>query len=475
MIALLGATGYVGGRLLRLLEERGETVRCIARRPEFLLERVAPGTEVVYGDLTEPDSLRPALAGADTAYFLAHAMGAGAGFEEEERRGAQAFATAARGAGVSRIIYLGGLGHGDDLSPHLRSRQSVGRILRKSGVPTLEFRASIIIGSGSLSYEMVRSLVERLPVMVTPRWVSTLTQPIAIEDLLAYLVAALDAPLEESRVVEIGGPDRVSYGDLMREYAQQRGLTRTMIPVPLLSPRLSSLWLRLVTPMYATVGRKLVDGLRNETIVREPEEARTFAMRPMGVKAAMGRAMRNEDREFAETRWTDAFSMAELAAPHVGTSFGTRIVDSRTVRVSRPPAAAFAPIQRIGGKTGYYYGNLWWRVRGWLDLLMGGPGLRRGRRDPVALSIGATVDCWRVEAFEPDRMLRLAAEMKLPGRGWLQFEVKPDGDGATIRQTAVFDPRGLGGLAYWYGLYPIHQFVFNGMLRGIARAAEIGA
>jgi len=245
-----------------------------------------------------------------------------------------------------------------------------------------------------------------------------------------------------------------------------------MISVPLLSPRLSSLWLRLVTPMYARVGRKLVDGLRNETIVREPEGMREFAMRPMGVKAAIGRAMRNEDREFAETRWTDAFSMTELATPRVGTSYGTRIVDSRTVRVARPPAAAFAPIQRIGGKRGYYYGKLWWRARGWLDLLMGGPGLRRGRRDPVELSIGSTVDCWRVEAFEPERMLRLAAEMKLPGRGWLQFEVRADGDGATIRQTAIFDPRGLAGLAYWFGLKPIHQVVFNGMLAGIAKAAQ---
>jgi Protein of unknown function (DUF2867) len=365
---------------------------------------------------------------------------------------------------------LGGLGGDADLSRHLRSRQEVGRIFRDSGVPTLEFRAGIIIGSGSLSFEIIRALVERLPVMVTPRWVATLTQPIGVEDVLAYLVAGLDLDLAVSQVVEIGGPDRASYGDIMREYARLRGLRRLMIPVPFLSPRLSSLWLRLVTPVYARVGRKLIDGLRNETVVRDDRAEQLFSIRPTGIRPALERALRNEDLAFAATRWSDALSAGGVRSS-AGVRFGTRLVDSRLVTVEAGPSQAFAPIQRIGGMTGWHYGNFLWRLRGLIDLLVGGPGLRRGRRDPVDLTPGATIDCWRVEAFEPERLLRLAAEMRLPGRAWLQFEVAPHPRGSTIRQTAIFDPRGLAGLLYWYASYPLHLVVFSGMLRGIARAA----
>ena len=472
-VLLTGATGYVGGRLLGALEAAGHQVRCLARRPEYLRERVGGGTEVVAGDVLDAATLPPALAGTDAAYYLVHSMGATGSFEETDRRGAEVFGAAARGTGVRRLVYLGGLGRDAGLSPHLASRHEVGRILRGSGVPTVELRASIVIGSGSLSFEMIRALVDRLPVMITPRWVHTLAQPIAIEDLVAYLVAALDVDLPGSAVVEIGGPDQLSYLDLMREYARQRGLRRLVIPVPVLTPGLSSLWLGLVTPLYARVGRKLIDSVRHETLVTDDRARQLFpAIRPRGVRAAIARALRNEDREVAETRWADALSAQGTPRSWGGVRLGSRFVESHAVTVRCPPASAFAPIRRIGGERGWYHAGALWRLRGALDRLAGGPGLRRGRRDPERLRPGDTLDFWRVEAVEPDRLLRLQAEMRLPGRAWLQFEVAGDAGGSTIRQTAIFDPVGLLGRAYWYALYPLHQVVFGGMLRAIAREAE---
>jgi len=470
LILLTGATGYVGGRLLRALEAAGDRVRCLSRHPEALSERVAQTTEVVKGDVLDPGSLARAMVGVHSAYYLVHSMASANSFEAEDRLAANAFALAARAAGVNRIIYLGGLGSGSDLSAHLRSRQEVGRILRESGVPTIEFRAAIVIGSGSASFEMIRALVEKLPVMITPRWVNTSTQPIAVEDVIAYLKQVLDLEINGSRVIEIGGADQVTYLDLMKEYARQRGLKRWMIPVPVLSPRLSSLWLGLVTPVYARVGRELVDSLRNETIVRDESANDLFSIRPLGPREALKRALTNEDREFAETRWSDAFSSVSCSPQWGGVAFGRRIVDSRTVRVSCAPPAAFRSIEQLGGRTGWYYGDWLWRVRGLLDLLFGGAGMRRGRRDPDRLFVGDTLDFWRVEEIQADTLLRLAAEMRLPGRAWLQFEVKPDGSGSVVRQTAIFDPAGVFGQLYWYLLYPVHQFVFAGMLRGIVDA-----
>lgn len=473
LILLTGATGYVGGRLLHRLEERGRRVRCLVRRPERLRGRVGATTELIAGDVLDPSSLGPAMNGVETAYYLVHSMGSAGSFEEEDRRGAHAFGQAAREAGVRRIIYLGGLGRSETgLSVHLRSRQEVGEILRDSGVPRIEFRASIVIGSGSLSFEMIRALVERLPVMVTPRWVAVPAQPIAITDLLDYLESAIDLTVEGSRVIPIGGADRVSYGQIMQEYARQRGLRRTMIPVPVLTPHLSSLWLGLVTPLYARIGRKLVDSLRHPTVVDDDTARRLFPTRPLGVREAITTALRHEDREVAETRWSGALSSSGLRGHRGGVRFGSRIVDSRTIRVAASCPRAFAPIRRIGGESGYYYGDWLWGVRGFLDLLVGGVGVRRGRPHPDRLNVGDPVDWWRVEMIDPDRQMRLVAEMKVPGRAWLEFEVEPDGAGSLVRQTAIFDPLGLFGLAYWYGLYPIHQLIFAGMLRGIARAAE---
>jgi uncharacterized protein YbjT (DUF2867 family) len=477
LVLLSGATGYVGGRLLPVLQRAGVRVRCLARRPQYLRGRVGPEVEVVEGDCLDPASLARALDGVHTAYYLVHSLGARESFEEQDRRAARNFGAAARAAGVERIIYLGGLGHdGDDgLSPHLRSRHETGEALRAAGVPVIELRASIILGSGSLSYELIRALVERLPVMLCPSWVRMPAQPIAIEDVVAYLRAALDLPDGPGATVEIGGADVTSYDGIMREYARQRGLRRIFIPVPVLTPHLSSLWLGLTTPIYARVGRKLVESLRNPTVVRDDSARRLFpAVHPMGLRRAIARARRNEDRAFAATRWNDALSATVEPTAYGGVRFGSRLVDSRAVTVPVPPAAAFAPIRRIGGTTGWYHGDALWRLRGFLDILSGGVGLRRGRRDPEQLAVGDALDFWRVVEYESDRLLLLSAEMRVPGRAWLQFEVVPAPGGSTIRQTAIFEPAGLSGLAYWYGIYPVHAAVFRGMLRGIAAAAEAG-
>lgn len=461
--------------MLPLLVYDGWRVRCLARQPNHLLPRVPAGVEVVPGDVLAAASLSAAMQGVEAAYYLVHSMGATGDFEEQDRLAADNFARAAAAAGVQRIIYLGGLGEDEpELSAHLRSRHEVGKRLRAHGVPVIELRASIIIGSGSLSFEMIRALVERLPVMVTPRWVRVTAQPIAIGDVLAYLRKALTWPTDGHAIFEIGGPDQVSYGDLMREYARQRGLRRLMIPVPLLTPRLSSLWLGLVTPLFARVGRKLIDSIRHPTTVRDPAAARTFSLRPIPIREAITLALRNEDAHFAQTRWSDALSSASTPRQWGGVRFGNRLVDSRAVRVSASAPRVFATVERIGGQAGWPYANWLWTARGWLDLLAGGVGMRRGRRDPDRLQVGDVVDCWRVEAIERNRRLRLQAEMKLPGRAWLDFEVRPDGEHARLTQTATFDPVGLWGLAYWYGVWPLHQLVFAGMLRGLARAAEEG-
>ena len=468
-----GATGYIGGRLVPLLEASGAVrLRCLARRPAELESRVAKTTAVVEGDLFDPASLDRALAGIDIAYYLVHSMGTHGDYLEKDRVAARNFGEAARRAGVRRIVYLGGLASEEGgLSKHLRSRIETGEVLRESGVPVVEFRASVVIGSGSLSFELIRALVERLPIMICPRWVSTLAQPIGIDDLLAYLVAALHLTGGESRTFEIGGADQASYGDLMREYARQRGLKRVMISVPLLTPHLSSLWLGLVTPVYARVGRELIAGLKNRSVVTDLAARSAFPVTPVGLREAIGRAIRYEDRAFALTRWSDARSSGGEHRSPAETRFGSRLVDKRRMHVAVDPDRAFVPIAQIGGARGWYYATWLWRIRGAIDLLTGGVGMRRGRRDPNHPAVGDTLDFWRVEAYEPGRRLRLAAEMKVPGRAWLEFEVVPADDGAFVHQTAVFEPAGLSGLLYWYVLLPVHALIFGGLLRAIARRA----
>ncbi|MBM3770810.1 MAG: SDR family oxidoreductase [Acidimicrobiia bacterium] len=471
-ILLTGATGYVGGRLLTQLVGRGYHVRCLARNPAHLLQRIPAGVEVVAGDVSDRDSLMAALKDVDAAFYLVHAMGDATGFEAHERAGAVNFAEAARTTGVRRIVYLGGLGdETTDLSPHLRSRQEVGRILRESGVPTIELRASIVIGSGSLSFELVRALTEHLPVMITPRWVSVLAQPIGIQDLLAYLIQALDVPLDKSVVVEIGGADQVSYLGMMREYARQRGLKRAMIQVPLLTPRLSSLWLGLVTPVYARIGRKLVESIRHPTVVSTDTAKRIFSVRPVGMAEAIRAALDHEEQAYAETRWSDAISAAGYGGDRGSAISARRLTDCREVEVPATPDQCFATIASLGGQTGWPPYTWLWRLRGFIDLLWGGVGMRRGRPEGRELRTGDALDFWRVERYEPSSQLRLAAEMKVPGRAWLEYAIVPRPQGSIIRQAAVFDPMGLAGLLYWYALVPVHALVFRGMLQSIARRA----
>ena len=447
-ILLTGASGYVGSRLLRVLEEGGCAVRCLAREPS----RVAPSratTAVVAGDCLDEASLVAAMDGVDQAYYLVHSMASGPGFAAVDRRAASNFGRAAARAGVRRIIYLGGLGDSpESRSTHLKGRMATGEALREGGVPVVEFRASIVVGAGSLSFEMIRALVERLPVMICPRWVDTRTQPIAIDDVLAYLRAALDLAEGLGAVFEIGGPETVSYGDMMREYARLRRLPRVFVSVPVLTPRLSGLWLGLVTPAQARVGRALVEGLRNSTVVRSPAAREAFDIRPMPLRDAFGRAIDDN------------------AAEHYK-------IDCRAVTVDAPPSEAFAPIRRIGGSTGWYFANALWRLRGWFDCRMGGAGMHRLRRDPEDCVVDDVIDGWRVDAHEPDRLLRLSAGLKLPGRGWLEFRVEPLDAGARslIRQTAIFDPRGLAGRLYWYAVLTIHTIIFRGLLRRIAERA----
>lgn len=444
----------------------------MTRHPGKMKESVGGSTEVAFGDVLDPESLREALAGVDQAYYLVHSMDGDGSFVEKDRIGARNFGRAAREAGVRRIIYLGGLGHDDQaLSPHLRSRHEVGEILRESGVPVVEFRASIIIGAGSLSFEMIRALVERLPLMLTPRWVSVTAQPIAIGDVLAYLGEALDLDDEGSRIFEIGGAERVSYAEIMRAYGRCRGIRVRMLPVPVLTPYLSSLWLGLVTPLYARIGRKLIESIVHSTVVRDESALEEFGVRPIGVEEAICRALEEEDREFDEARWHELFPADRETAARGQMRFNMRYVDSRTRTVPVAREAAFEPIRRIGGSQGWYAWNGLWRLRGWIDRLFGGEGLRRGRPHPETLSEGDRLDFWRVEVYERGRRLRLAAEMRLPGRAWLEFEVTEHPDGATIRQTAIFDPLGFLGRLYWYAVYPLHQIVFSGMLDGIVRAA----
>ncbi len=469
-ILLTGATGYIGGRLLARLEQADSRVRCLTRRPDALTGRLAPGTEVVTGDLLDRKSVATALHGVRIAYYLVHSMGAAHDFQALDRRAAINFATAAREAGVERIVYLGGLGAGEDLSAHLSSRHEVGDILRRSGVSTIELRASIVIGSGSASFETVRALVERLPAIPAPRTVDTAAQPIGIDDVVDYLIAAAGLPQANSLIVEIGGRDQVSYAEVMREYARQRRLRRRVLPLPPVTARASRVFLGLLMPAHGRIAAAMVDSLRNETVVRTTASD-AFAIRPRGLAEAIERALVGDDREIAETRWSEALP----ATPRPrwgGVSFRRRMVSSRVVDVPGRAEDAFAPIQRLGGPTGWYGVDWFWSLRGALDRCRGGQGRRRGRRDPLDLQVGDRIDFWRVERLEPSRRLLLAAEMRLPGRLWLQYDIEGDGDGTRIRQTTVFDPAGYVGVLYWYLLYPVHHRIFGTILRGLSEVSR---
>lgn len=470
-ILIVGASGYIGARLVALLQAQDHDLVLMSRDARPLVERF-PGAHVVAGDLLEPSTLPGALEGVQIAYYLAHSMTAGErGFAERDRQAARNFGEAARAAGVSRIVYLGGLG--DDaagLSHHLASRHETGVELAAHGVPVTEFRAAVIIGSGSASFEILRHLTERLPVMITPRWVGTRCQPIGIRDVLDYLVGALAHP-EIIGIVEIGGPDVLSYGDMMRAYARLRGLRRLMIPVPVLTPRLSSYWVNLVSPVPAGIARPLIEGLRNTVIVRDPGPAAAFGLHPRSFDESLQRAIDRTDRHVVESTWFDALATPDKASLSSVTSTEGMIVERRQRVVAASPEQVFAEVERLGGDAGWPYANALWRIRGLMDRLVGGVGMRLGRREPDHLRVGDAVDFWRVEEVRRPHLLRLRAEMRVPGRAWLQYDVIETDVGCRLIQTAFFEPKGLPGLAYWYGLYPVHGLIFRGMVQVLQQRA----
>lgn len=452
----------------------GHEVVCLARTPSKLSDRPWTGdVEIVTCDVTDADQVDEALRRCDAAYYLVHSMGDPADFAQVDRLAAENFRSAAARHGLQRIIYLGGLGSGSNLSKHLASRQEVGVVLADGPTPVTELRAAVVIGSGSVSFEMLRYLTEVLPAMVTPRWVDTKCQPIAIRDVLATLVAALDdAP--GSHVHEIGGPTQVSYKEMMRAYARVAGLPRRLIvPVPVLTPRLSSLWIGLVTPLPVGVARPLVDSLRNEvTVSGEPIPAR-FGIDPMPLEDAIERALSSDVTLDIPSRWSDASSSpARVFAGDPDWAGGTLFVDRKEVLSSAPAADLYWAFARIGGSVGYYTQNWAWQLRGFIDTLVGGVGLRRGRRHPEEVRVHDTVDFWRVADVQPNESLQLSAEMKLPGDAWLEWRIEEEGSQRRLIQTAYFRPRGLFGRLYWYSLLPAHGLIFGRMAARIAETAE---
>ncbi len=478
-VLVTGATGYIGGRLVPELLDAGHSVRCVVRSPTKLAGQLwRDGVVVVKGDVNDRSALGEAMGGVDVAYFLVHSMAGSASFDEEDRRAATSFRDAATAAGVGRIVYLGGLGRDDDpnLSMHLRSRHEVGRVLAGGSIPVTELRAAVIIGSGSASFEMLRYLVEVLPVMVTPRWVHNRCQPIAIRDVLTALVAAAGQAGEQSEIVQVGGPEILTYREMMRIYAEVAGLPRRLVvAVPLLTPKLSSLWVGLVTPLPGALAKPLVESLINEVVVTDPPRSDCFDMETLSFRTAVEHALqRSADLQVA-TRWSDAALPGHSAAHPMPSdpdwAGGSLLVDEVSVASEATPSELFATVTGIGGDRGWYVAPLLWNTRGWIDKLVGGVGIRRGRRHPDNLRIGDAVDFWRVEAIEPERLVRLRAEMKLPGEAWIEWSIAADGDGSRLHQRAIFYPRGLAGRAYWYALVPFHGLVFAPMAARLAATA----
>jgi uncharacterized protein YbjT (DUF2867 family) len=433
----------------------------------------------VQGDAQKLETLITALQGVDAAYYLIHSLKANDDFYERDLKAARHFGQAAEQTGVNRTIYLGGLGNQEaELSEHLRSRQETGEALRESSVPVLEFRAAIIVGAGSVSFEMIRYLTERLPVMICPKWVYTRVQPIGIEDVLEYLEAALNVEAGQDQIIEIGGRDVLTYGEMMLQYAQVRGLQRILLPVPVLSPRLSSYWIHWVTPIPSSIARPLVEGLRNEVIITNDNAGRLFpGIKPLGYKTAVRQALDNLEASTVETTWNDALVTSQGdVVPIVLTTHEGMMIEKRERLVRASAATVFSTVTALGGARGWPYFNMAWRLRGIVDRLVGGVGFRRGRRHPQELRPGDVLDFWRVESVESNYRLLLRAEMKVPGRAWLQFEVLPEDTTHTkLIQTAFFASKGLSGFLYWYVLYPIHALIFSGMIRKLAEQSETTA
>jgi uncharacterized protein YbjT (DUF2867 family) len=467
-----GATGYIGGRLAPRLLEKGE-VRCLVRDPGKLRDVPwAARAEIVRGDLLDPESVRAACEGVDVVYFLVHSL-SDKGFAATDRKVAMILAEAAREAGVTRIIYLGGLHPDGELSEHLQSRAEVGEILLRSGVPTAALQAAVILGSGSASFEMLRYLTERLPVMLTPKWVHNRIQPIAVRDVLRYLVGAADLPPEVNRTFDIGGPDVLTYVDMMQRYAAVAGLpARRIVPAPVLTPRLSAHWVDVVTPVPRGIAAPLIESLVHEVVRREQDIEKYVPGECAGYEEAVELALAREGD--VETRWSGASVDGAPSDPlptDPDWAGGSVYTDDREQACAASPEALWQVVVGIGGERGWYSFPLAWAVRGWMDRAVGGVGLARGRRDPDRLYVGDVLDWWRVEEVEPGTLLRLRAEMKVPGLAWLEMGVQPDGEGSRYTQRAVFVPKGLAGHLYWWSVAPFHGVVFGGMVRNITTTA----
>lgn len=474
-VLVLGATGYVGGRLVPRLLEKGYQVRCLVRDRRKLDSRVwAKDVEVIQKDLLDEAIPTEAFADTDIVYYLIHSLMAGEKrFEDLDRRVAASVAQAAAAGGVQRIVYLGGLGRRDaNQSKHLRSRHEVGNVLREGLVPVTEFRAAVVVGSGSVSFEMIHHLVNRLPLMICPRWVFTRTQPIAIRDVLNYLLDCLERPATRGRIIDIGGPQVTTYRDMMQIVARVLNLKRLLLPVPVLTPALSSYWVNLMTPIPASIARTLIEGLRQETVCENKDALDLFDIKPLGFEEAVRLALARVAAQTIETSWTDASTSTSLPmidASHLRT-------DRRTVPCRTSVKRLFSVVAAIGGNNGWYYADWLWKLRGFIDQQLGGVGLRRGRRDPREVAIGDALDFWRVEDYVENQLLLLRAEMRVWGQAWLEFKVEEREDGmSALVQTARYYPRGLVGFAYWYLVYPIHALVFSGMSRAIVRQAETEA
>lgn len=479
-ILVAGATGYIGGRLVPRLLQRGYRVRALCRTPAKLLGRPwadHPGLEVCRADLFDLDATIQAAAGCRAAYYLVHSMGPGiADFAAADRLAAAYFAAAAEKAGMERIIYLGGLGEeSPDLSPHLRSRAEVGRILQQGAVPVTVLRAAVVIGAGSASFEILRYLVERLPVMTTPRWVQTPCQPIAVDNVLHYLIGCLESPLVRGETFDIGQPEVVTYRRLMDLYAEEAGLRKRLIlPLPFLTPGLSAYWISLVTPVPAALARPLAEGLRNEVVCRDFRLRQWLPQRLIGCREAIRLALEHTRHFRVESSWRDAGALPPAAWPTVGDPWwagGTEFREAWRIVLAASAAETWPAITCIGGTTGWYHANWLWMLRGFLDRLIGGTGLQRGRRCPLEICPGDALDFWRVCRMEKNRSLQLAAEMKLPGEALLEFRLDEPAPGrCALQVVAIFRPRGLAGLLYWRAVSPLHNYLFKGLLRGIGRS-----